>query len=100
MTKAKAADALVSAGLTVTAAHAWSADVKTDVVIAQAPKAGGKVEAGGTLGSSPLGAATADRLLVTLAVGLDGGVSVGRAVGLSDGPPPVAGPEPPVEPPS
>jgi beta-lactam-binding protein with PASTA domain len=50
MTKAKAADTLVAAGLTVTAAHAWSGTVEKDVCIAQAPEPGEKVQKGGDAG--------------------------------------------------
>ena len=48
--QAKATTGLEAAGLVVTAAEAWSPDVAEGVVIAQAPKAGVKVEEGGDAG--------------------------------------------------
>jgi eukaryotic-like serine/threonine-protein kinase len=48
--QAKATSELEAAGLAVTVAKAWSPDVAEGVVIAQAPKAGVKVEKGGDAG--------------------------------------------------
>jgi serine/threonine-protein kinase len=97
MTKAKAADALVAAGLTVTVAHAWSTDVRKDLVIAQAPKAGEKVEAGGDAGVlvslGPLPEPSASPSPSTEAS------PTAEPSASATAAPPVSGPEPPVEPP-
>ena len=101
MTRAKAADALVAAGLTVTAAHAWSDDVRKDVVIAQAPDAGEKVEAGGDAGIlvslGPLPEPTASPSPSPSASTEASPTAEPSASATAA--PPIAGPEPPVEPP-
>jgi beta-lactam-binding protein with PASTA domain len=107
MTKAKAADALVSVGLTVTAAHAWSNDIKKDVVIAQAPKAGEKVEKGGDAGIlvslGPLPSPTATPSPSPSATAsAEASPTAEPSASPSESPtamPPIEGPEPPAEPP-
>ena len=99
LTKAEASDKLVSAGLVVTAAHAWSSTVKKDLVIAQAPKAGEKVEKGGdagilvSLGPPPKPTASPSPSASTEASPTAGPSASPTAT------PPIAEPSPPVEPP-
>ena len=95
--QAKATSELEAAGLAVTVAKAWSADVVEGVVIAQEPKAGVKVEKGGDAGilvslgalpspyAHPVAVGIRGRLAVELSVGVAQLRSAGRRRGPAGG---------------